>query len=63
MPMDIGAVDVKGKGKGKNKDKGKCKAKDKPDAEVTCYYCNKVGHRQAAGAGRQHRRRREKGEC
>ena len=49
MPMDIGALDVKGKGKakgkgkGKNKDKGK--AKEKPDAEMTCYYCGKVGHR------------------
>ena len=39
MPMDMGALDVKGKGKGK--------AKDKPDAEMTCYYCGKVGHRKA----------------
>ena len=51
MPMDIGALDVKGKGKakgkgkGKNKDKGK--AMDKPDAEMTCYCCGKVGHRKA----------------
>ena len=51
MPMDIGALDLKGKGKakgkgkGKNKDKGK--AKDKPDAEMTCCYCGKVGHRKA----------------
>ena len=49
--MDIGSLDVKGKGKakgkekGKNKDKGK--AKDTPDAEMTCYYCGKVGYRKA----------------
>ena len=30
---------------GKSKDKGK--AKDKPDAEVTCYYCSTEGHRKA----------------
>ena len=51
VPMDIGALDAKGKGKGKGKSKGKNKdkgkAKDKPDAELTCYYCGKVGHRKA----------------
>ena len=46
-PMDIGALDAKGKGKSKGKSKDKGKAKDKPDAEMTCYYCGKVGHRKA----------------
>ena len=41
MPVDIGALDAK------SKNKGKGKSKDKPDAEVTCYYCSKVGHRKA----------------
>ena len=39
MPIHIGALDAKGKGKGMGK--------DKPDAEVTCYYCSKVGRRKA----------------
>ena len=34
---------AKDKGKGKNKDQGK----DKPDTEMTCYYCSEVGHRKA----------------
>ena len=41
--MDIGLLDAKGK----DKDKHKGKAKDKPDAEMACYYCGKVGHREA----------------
>ena len=51
VPMDIGALGVKGKGKGKGKNKGKNKdkgkVKDKPDAEVTCCFCGKVSHRKA----------------
>ena len=59
--MDVSAVykgeGKKGKGKGKGK-KGKGKSKGKsddqgkekdhaanPDAEMTCYYCHRKGHR------------------
>ena len=69
VPMDIGALDTKGKGKdkgkskGKNKDKGK--TKDKPDAELTCYCCGKVGHRKAdcwswQGAQKEKEKEKEK---
>ena len=40
---DIGALDAKAKGK----TRPKAKTKDKPDAEMTWYYCSKVGHRKA----------------
>ena len=55
VPVDVGALNAKDKGRIKGK------GKEKPDAEVTCYHCSKVGYRRpTAGTGRQHRRRRRR---